>query len=127
MSQRKPLILLVDDNRHIAFAYKSIVAGCGYNVMSETSPVLALDCVKADPHLFDLVIADYNMPEMRGDILLTEVRKIRPEMPTILITGYSEKINEKQARELGIGSLLVKPILPQVLAKTIQKLLEKEQ
>ena len=126
MPQQKPHILFVDDNTEIASTYESIVTFWGYNVVAETSPLLALQHIKANPDQFDLVIADFDMPEMRGDSLLRKVIRIRPEIPTILITGHSEEIHEEQTREQGISILLTKPVLPGTLADAIEVLLKKK-
>lgn len=56
------------------------------------------------------------MPDLTGEELIQEVKKIRPDMPTILCTGYSSKINEDKAKELGISAFLMKPLdLPELL------------
>lgn len=127
MPQQKPNILFVDDNTEIATSFQIIVKNWGYDVVAETSSFLALQYIKENPDQFDLVIADFDMPEVRGDILLSEVVRIRPELPTILITGYSEEIDEEQTHEQGIRMMLMKPVMPGVLADAIEELLDNEQ
>lgn len=59
---------------------------------------------------FDLVITDMTMPGMTGEKLAREILNLRPEMPIILITGFSKWITEKTAKEIGIRFFFLKPI-----------------
>jgi DNA-binding NtrC family response regulator len=80
----------------------------------------------ADPDAFDLVITDMTMPKMTGDRLARKILEIRPDMPIILCTGYSERLTEEQARQIGIKGFAYKPIPINDLAKLIRKVLEEE-
>jgi two-component system cell cycle sensor histidine kinase/response regulator CckA len=73
---------------------------------------------------FDLVITDMTMPNMTGDRLASELMAIRPDIPVILCTGYSKKIAEKSAAEIGIKAFAYKPIVKADLAKTIRGVLD---
>ncbi len=81
----------------------------GYKVVTKTSSLEALETFRADPDGFDLVITDMTMPGLRGEELAREIIALRPDMPIILCTGYSELINETQAREMGISEFVMKP------------------
>ena len=80
--------------------------------------------VKSDPHRFDLVITDMAMPNMTGDQLIVEILKIRQDMPTIICTGYSAKISDKEANEMGVSSFAMKPLAKSDLATTVRKVLD---
>jgi CheY-like chemotaxis protein len=95
----------------------------GYEVSSEASSILALEIFREKPDSFDVVIADWDMPEMNGDTLLAEIRKIRPDIPTIMISGYFEEVSDEKAVDLNVSALVIKPIKPQVLDETIKKVL----
>ncbi|MBW2433324.1 MAG: response regulator, partial [Deltaproteobacteria bacterium] len=65
------------------------------------------------------------MPNMTGDILAAELRQIRADIPIIICTGYSERINEQRAGELGLQGLIMKPFTIRRLAKTVREVLGK--
>jgi two-component system cell cycle sensor histidine kinase/response regulator CckA len=93
-------------------------------VTEKTSSLEALELFRRNPAGFDLVITDMTMPSMTGDILSTEMKKIRPDLPVILCTGYSRKISEQQAEEIGINAFAYKPYTKADFAKTIRKVLD---
>ena len=96
----------------------------GYTVRATTDPVEALEIFKSDPYAFDLVITDMTMPSMTGNQLIIEILKIRPGMPTMLCSGYSEKISEKKAREIGVSSFAMKPVDGTDFAVSVRKVLD---
>ncbi len=83
----------------------------------------ALEAFRHNPNAFDLVITDMTMPNMTGAQLIKEVMEIRPDMPTILCTGFSEKMSPEKATVLGIKGYLMKPIIKNELAVEIRKAL----
>jgi len=80
----------------------------------------------SDPDKIDLVITDITMPHMTGDTLAREVLKIRTEIPIILCTGYSARMSEEKAMELGIRKYIEKPIEMENLARSIREVLDKQ-
>ena len=116
-------ILLVDDEDSLIDLGKNMLMKLGYQVKTWTRPIEALDAFRADPQSFDLVISDMTMPNMTGDILATELRQIRTDIPIIICTGYSERINEQRAEELSIQGLIMKPFTIGKLAKTVRRAL----
>ena len=98
----------------------------GYEVATETDSLAALERFKADPEQFDLIITDMTMPKMTGDRLSQEILKIRPDMPIILCTGYSNRISEEKAQELGIRKYIEKPIEMVNLARSVREVLDGE-
>ncbi|MBW2488639.1 MAG: PAS domain S-box protein [Deltaproteobacteria bacterium] len=118
-------ILLVDDEDSLIELGKNMLVKLGYQVETRTRPVEALETFRADPHKYDLVISDMTMPNMTGDILAAELRQIRADIPIIICTGYSERINEQRAGELGLQGLIMKPFTIRRLAKTVREVLGK--
>jgi PAS domain S-box-containing protein len=118
-------ILFVDDEAILAELGKELLESLGYKVVTKTNSLEALETFRADPHGFDLVITDMTMPGLRGEELAREIIALRPGMPIILCTGYSELINETQARGMGIREFLMKPYLAANFAETIRKVLNK--
>ncbi len=117
-------ILLVDDEMAIVKMTGQMLEHLGYTVTSRTSSVEALALFRARPDDFDLVITDMTMPNMTGDVLAKEMMRIRPEIPVILCTGYSNKISDDTAAAAGIKSLIYKPIIKTDLARTIRSVLD---
>ncbi|MDY6904671.1 MAG: ATP-binding protein [Thermodesulfobacteriota bacterium] len=118
-------ILLVDDEAPILKMEKQMLEHLGYQVTSRTSSIEALAAFRALPEKFDLVITDMTMPNMTGDRLAFEIKKIRAELPVIVCTGFSRKISPEKAKMLGIDVLLMKPIVRHELVKAIQSALNK--
>jgi PAS domain S-box-containing protein len=116
-------ILLVDDEEPIVFMEKQILERLGYQVVSRTSSVEALEAFRTDPAKYDLVITDMSMPNMSGDQLSSELIKIRSDIPILLCTGFSEKIPEEKAETLGIKNYLMKPIVRKDLARKVREAL----
>jgi CheY-like chemotaxis protein len=112
-------ILYVDDDPILAALGKRMLEKGGYSVLTMTSSQEALKLFESKAALIDLVIIDQTMPEMTGIELIVEIKQIRPDIPTILCTGYSAKINEELAQDIGISSFIKKPFaLPQLLEIT---------
>jgi len=116
-------ILFVDDEEIIAQMGKEILEVFGYKVESRTGSVEALEVFRADPAGFDLVIADQTMPNLTGAELARQLMKIRPDIPVILCTGFSETVNERQAKAIGIREYVMKPIVTNDLVKAIERAL----
>ncbi|MGP8195161.1 MAG: PAS domain S-box protein [Syntrophobacteraceae bacterium] len=116
-------ILFVDDEAILAELGQELLGSLGYKVVTKTNSFEALETFRTDPQGFDLVITDMTMPGLRGEELAREIIALRPGMPIILCTGYSELINETQAREMGISEFVMKPYMAANLADTIRKAL----
>ncbi len=116
-------ILFVDDDVMLARLGQATLEQLGYEVVCHTSSIKALEVFRAMPQRFDLVITDQTMPHMTGEHLSGELRRIRPDIPIILCTGFSHMINAEKARALGIDAFCLKPVLARELAVTIQQVL----
>lgn len=88
------------------------------------SSIEALEVFQAQPNKFDLVITDQTMPNMTGEELSKELMRIRPDIPIILCTGYSELITEDKAKSMGIREFVMKPLVARELAETVRKVLD---
>ncbi len=117
-------ILLVDDEVEVAQVGQDMLQALGYTVKTCTDPVEALDAFRAAPERFDLVITDQTMPVMTGDKLVPELRRIRPDIPLIVCTGYSHTLSEEQARAIGVDAYLLKPLLGADYDRAIRQVLE---
>lgn len=116
-------ILFIDDEEILIELGTRMLSYLGYQVITCKRPVEALEILRVDPDSFDLVISDMTMPGMTGDQLAVEVMKIRRDIPIILCTGFSERITEKEAKEMGIKAFIMKPIMMRDLANMIREVL----
>jgi PAS domain S-box-containing protein len=114
-------ILLVDDEPDIVAAAKIILEKLGYRVETFSNGQEALEAFWADPDRFDLIFTDQTMPQLTGVELAQEVLKIRPHLPIVICTGFSESLTPEQIKALGIGDLLLKPLTPSHLADAVRR------
>uniref|UniRef100_C6E018 histidine kinase n=1 Tax=Geobacter sp. (strain M21) TaxID=443144 RepID=C6E018_GEOSM len=116
-------VLFVDDEESLTVLGKGILEDLGYNVVTSNSSRRAMEMFRADPALFDLVITDLTMPGLTGKAIAKEIHALRPDIPIILCTGYTESFDEKD-REYGIRACLMKPYTSKMLGRTIRMVLE---
>ena len=116
-------ILLVDDEPAIVKMETQMLERLGYDVTAWTGSMEALDGFMADPHKFDLIITDMTMPNMTGIQLANEIKAIRPDIPVIVCSGFSDQINQENSRELGIQGYVLKPVIRMEIAKLIREVL----
>lgn len=117
-------ILLVDDERSVIEMAKEMLQRLGYRVSAEYGSMDALSLFSDDPRQFDLVITDLTMPKMTGRELARELLRIRPDIPIVLCTGFSELVSEEQVKEWGLAALLTKPVSSRTMAATIRNVLD---
>jgi PAS domain S-box-containing protein len=115
-------ILFVDDEEALALIGQSMLKRLGYKVDIRTSSRDALDAFQANPKKYDLVITDYTMPGMTGLALSEKLLKIRPDIPIILCTGYSEVATPEKVKAAGIRELIMKPVVRQQLAHAVNRI-----
>ena len=117
-------ILLVDDEDPIAKLEKQMLERLGYKVVMRLNSLEALEAFKAQPNSFDLVISDMTMPYMTGDRLARELTAIRPDIPIIICTGFSERLNQEKAIAIVVKGFLMKPIVKAEMAKMVRNVLD---
>ena len=117
-------ILFIDDEPSLVDIGKEILGQLGYEVTALTDSRDALDLFRNHPDRYDLVITDMTMPRMTGDKLAKAIMAVRAEVPVIICTGFSEKISEEKAVDMGIRAYAMKPLVRNSLAKTIRQVLD---
>jgi CheY-like chemotaxis protein len=122
-TNRNEKILFVDDDETIVKMGEKILLSLGYKVFSTTKSNEALKLLKENINDFDLLISDQTMPEMTGIELAQEVLKDNPEFPILLCTGYSSKLDDATAKELGCKGFVHKPLTISELSEKIQEVL----
>lgn len=117
-------ILLVDDEESVVRLEKQMLQRLGYRVTEVTSSIDAVRAFNATPDAFDLVFSDMTMPNITGDELARKLRAVRADIPIIICTGFSERINQEKADALGVNGVLMKPVVMYDLAKKVRKVLD---
>jgi two-component system, cell cycle sensor histidine kinase and response regulator CckA len=117
-------VLIVDDEKIMVDTLQSLLNRLGYKTASRTSSLETLELFRKKPGHFDLVITDMTMPNMTGDELAEKILEIRPDIPIIICTGFSERIDGETAKQNGIKALVMKPIVVRDIAHTIRKVLD---
>lgn len=117
-------VLFIDDEQALVDLGKKMLEHLGYEVTVRTSSIEALELFRNQPDRFDLIITDFTMPNMTGDKLAQEVMRLRPGLPVILCTGFSDRISEMKAKALGIQEFVMKPFDLNALAQTIRRALD---
>lgn len=118
-------VLLVDDEVPLVTVGEQILSRLGYRVTAETRSTAALATFSENPQQFDLLITDHTMPDMTGIELAQKVLAIRPELPVILVSGFSEIGTQERARQLGVREFLTKPVPTRDLVQAIRKIFDK--
>jgi PAS domain S-box-containing protein len=119
-------LLFVDDEEWLVDMWKEILESLGYQMTVTTRPLEALDMFKKNPQDFDLVIADQTMPQMTGLELAQELLALRPELPVILVTGFSQVVTPETAKAAGVREFIMKPLSISELTNAISQALGKE-
>lgn len=117
-------ILFVDDEEPLLNLGVHTLQGLGYTVKGYIDPTEALAIFQNNPNEFDLVITDMAMPNLTGDKLSTAILKLRPDIPIIICTGYSETLSREDASKIGITAYATKPVNRSELATLIREVLE---
>ncbi len=117
-------ILLVDDEPQVLQMTTLWLNRLGYAVVDCECALDATAAVEASPDRFDAVITDMTMPDLTGDRLAGRIRQIRPDLPIILCTGFSEKVADKDPEALGVDAVLMKPVDIAEMARLLRRLLD---
>ena len=117
-------ILFVDDEKSLSRMGKMMLERLGYKVTAHTNSLDALEEFSSRPDSFDLVVTDMTMPDLTGEQLAGEIKKIRPDLPVVIVTGYNDRITPEKSISLGIRGMLMKPFDKTELSKMIRGLLD---
>ena len=120
-------ILFVDDEPALVEISQEILTTLGYQVDTTTSSLEAIERFKESPERYDLIISDLTMPKMTGEVLAREAMRIRPDIPIILFTGYSDIMSRERFVAAGIKDCLMKPLTRKDLAQSIRRVLDEAQ
>ncbi|MDB5946109.1 MAG: hypothetical protein JWQ33_1135 [Ramlibacter sp.] len=118
-------ILLVDDEVPLVHLGEEMLAALGYDPAGYTSSVDALAAFEAEPQRFDAVLSDETMPLLSGSQMALRMRRIRPDIPIVLMSGYVGPNIAALARQSNVNDLLSKPLVSRDIAKALARLFAK--
>jgi len=117
-------ILFVDDEAVQGELAQESLMPLGYQVDVFTDGMTALEHFQSHSSEYDIVVTDMTMPKMTGEVLTKRIHLIRPDIPVIMCTGFSEVIDEEKAKAFGLCALLEKPIVARDLTRVIRDVLD---
>lgn len=113
-------VLFVDDEGTITLMCKKMLERLGYKVETYNDSLAALQRFRSDPETIDVLVTDQIMPGLTGLDLARRVKEVRPDLPIVVITGYSERVNTESCQQAGVHDFLLKPIVGADLSRAIQ-------
>jgi CheY-like chemotaxis protein len=116
-------ILLVDDDPAAARLYRALLAGDGHEVVALESGVEAVEAAARER--FDVVVTDFNMPGIKGDVTLSLLRARLPNLPVVILTSETSPEVERRARDAGAAAYLRKPCTAELLGRTLARVVRK--
>jgi CheY-like chemotaxis protein len=116
-------VMIVDDEQPLVALGEEILAGLGYEPIGFRSSVAALEAFREAPRRFDIVLTDETMPDLVGTALAREIRLLRPDVPIVLMSGYSGAQLLERARAVGIREVLRKPLQRRDIAECFGRVL----
>ncbi len=116
-------VLAIDDEQIVLDSVRKVLEAEGFEVHTVIQSKMGLErALKED---FSLVITDIKMPVIGGIRILRDLKREKPQLPVVIFTGYASVESAVQAMKLGASDYIEKPFTPSMLAKTVQKALEK--
>ncbi|MBX7254788.1 MAG: PAS domain S-box protein [Candidatus Hydrogenedentes bacterium] len=117
-------VLILDDEPQVARVCGDMLRRLGYDIVEMTNSQETIRHLTKYPRFYDLVITDQQMPGMTGKEVYRQLHLLRPDLPVIIMTGYSEALTPEMARQLGISAFLYKPIEKRLLAQRVRAALD---
>ena len=119
-------ILFVDDEVRLAQLGQRLLAGEGFDVDAYSSSLQALSEFNSNPDKYDLVITDNKMPHLAGIELADAIRKIRPTIPILMVSGNGETIDPNELSRRGVRRLIAKPYAFSDLREVVMELINEQ-
>jgi PAS domain S-box-containing protein len=116
-------VMIVDDEKPLVALTEEMLAALDYEPVGFSSSVAALQELRQAPHRFDVVLTDETMPDLTGTDLAREIRRLRPDIPIVLMSGYSGLRLRERARAVGIREVLRKPLQSKDIAECLGRVL----
>jgi signal transduction histidine kinase/DNA-binding response OmpR family regulator len=118
-------VLLIDDEAPVLAATAEVLSRLGYEAVSFSDSHAALAAFEATPERFDVVVTDETMPGLTGTGLARMLRSHRPDLPIVLVSGYTGGIHAQQAHAAGVSEVLSKPAQSHEMATVLARVLHR--
>ncbi|MEO8140541.1 MAG: ATP-binding protein [Gemmatimonadota bacterium] len=115
-------LLYIDDELQLVSMVTRLLQREGHRVTGFADARQALGALRSDPHSFDLMVTDFNMPVLSGLDVAREAKALRPDLPVLIASGYITKELEHEAQLLDVHSLLYKPVMVPELRRVMREL-----
>jgi CheY-like chemotaxis protein len=126
LQKGKGSIMFVDDEKEITFMGKRMLESLGYTVDIKTDSLEALKVLREDPQKYDLLVTDQAMPKLMGTELIARIREVRPDLKSIIITGYQDSLPSNAMEQYGISDIISKPLILSEFSELIGKVLDQD-
>jgi CheY-like chemotaxis protein len=120
-------VIYIDDDEAMVFLVKRMLSSLGYRVSGFENPLEALAVIEAQPHDFDLIVSDFNMPGASGLDIARRLAQLRPGLPVIITSGYVSEQLQEGARAVGVRHIINKPDTVDELCAIVQRVLMEQQ
>jgi CheY-like chemotaxis protein len=120
---RGEVVMIVDDEAALVRLAEETLAELCYEPVGFHSSRAALEAFAAEPGCYDLVLTDETMPDLTGSQLAREIRKLRPDVPVMLMSGYRGAQLSACAQAAGVDGVLHKPLLSRDIAESLARAL----
>ncbi len=124
VSGGKERVLLVDDEELLVQTTGDSLEKLGYRVMRFYDSQKALDFFRENPEAIDCLVTDLTMPKLNGVNLAAAVQALRPGLPVVLCTGFSERLDETKSKRMGLSAFVMKPVLRAEMARVLRRVLD---
>jgi len=114
----------VDDDESAVASIQGILEQLGYAVTAGMNPQETVEAFRSKPQEYDIVLTDMNMPVMTGLELSEQIKKIRMDIPVVLMSGFSVELSQDTVRNAGISAVVMKPMIASELADALASALE---
>lgn len=121
---KKKKILVIDDEQIVLDSVRKILSADEFEVDTTLSGQEGIK--KALFHDYDIVLTDVRMPDTSGKTVLREIKRVKPSLPVIIITGYSNIGSARETMQLGAADYVEKPFTPEELLKAISEARQSE-
>ncbi len=118
-------VLLIDDDAPLLAVTAEVISRLGYEAVSFSESHAAFAAFEAAPRQFDVVVTDEVMPGLTGTGLASAMHRRRPDLPIVLVSGYSGPILTQQALAAGVSEVITKPLQPRDIATTLARVLRR--
>lgn len=121
MEPQNKTILIVDDNKDLLILHREVLEGKGYNIITASTGEEALILIES--RSIDLTLLDLNLPDIKGDKLMGKIKRVKPEIKVIIMTGHEDVESYIRTSQLGAIDYLIKPVSPAGLVNVLRKAL----